>query len=107
MRNFLPFEDYDSLPALTPLELIYISLGKYQIKQAESYCQEHLKKNDSQFAMFKCPEEISQQYFQMFQQENEQPVLLFAKLSSRFRTTRKHDTFVLIDSNGEGEHCTY
>lgn len=32
MRNFLPFEDFDSLPTLTQLDLIYISLGTYQIK---------------------------------------------------------------------------
>lgn len=103
MRNFLPFEDFDSLPTLTQLDLIYISLGRYQIKQAASYCQEHLKQHDNQFAVFMCPEEIAQNFFQTYYEEGKHPILLFAKFSSRFRSAKKHQTIILIDSNGHGE----
>lgn len=105
MRQFVPFDDFDTLPTLTLQDLIFISLGKYQIKQAESYCQEHMKQNNSEFAVFMCPDEITREFCQSFYEEDNHPVLFFAKLSSRFRSVKKHQTYILIDSNGEGEHA--
>lgn len=103
IRVFEPFDDFDSLPTLTILDLIYISLGKYQIEQAASYCQEHMKKNDSRFALYVCPENLIGDSLGPYSEE-QNPRLFFVKFLSRFRSAVDHKTFVLIDLNGIGEN---
>lgn len=104
IRSFEPFDDFDSLPALSGLHLIYISLGRYQIKQAASYCQEHLKQNGSNFALFVCPENLVAEALEPYA-DNRNPKLFFAKFSSRFRSAAHHKTFVLIDCDGYNENA--
>lgn len=58
LKKFQPFEDFDNLPSLDGLDLIHIVLGKYQIKQAESYCKRHINDCDGQFHDFAFPDNL-------------------------------------------------
>lgn len=44
LKSFAEFENFDTLPFLRSEHLIRVSLGKYQIKQAHSYCSQHIKR---------------------------------------------------------------
>lgn len=98
-RQFESFSDYDLLPQLNEMDLIYVALGKYQIKQAASYCQNHLKKNDGEFVIYSLEADVCGDLFsEMFPGERSF-LLLLARLKSRFRSQKTHDAFVLIDKN--------
>lgn len=102
-RQFESFSEYDSLPQLNEIDLIYIALGKYQIKQAASYCQDHLKKNDGEFIIYSLESDVCRDLFtEMFPGERSL-LLLLVRLKSRFRSQKTHDTFVLIDKNENNE----
>lgn len=105
MKNFAQFDDLDSLPILTPLHLIYIALGTYQIKEAASYCQENMKNNGSIFKISTFPEGLNNYFFGSYQVNEQQPRLLHAMFRSRFRSDKKHNTFVLVDTNGQDENA--
>lgn len=103
MKYLEPFDDFDTLPSLTEAHLIMISFGKYQIKQAESYCQEHMKTHQGNFELFSLPENMTRKFFFAYYTDNRNPILLYSCFKSRFSSSKKHRTYVLIDSNGEGE----
>lgn len=103
LTQLQPFRDFDELPTLTERDLIMIALGRYQIKQAASYCQEHFRANNSDFAVFECPQNICEIILADFFVNVQQPKLLMARLNSRFRSQKKHDAYVLIDMLGQGE----
>lgn len=105
MKYAEPFDEFDSLPSLTFFQLFCISFGKYQIKQAESYCQEHMKAHEGHFELFSLPENISNTFFNDYYANNQKPVLLYACFKSRFNSTKKHRTYVLVDSNGQDENA--
>lgn len=104
LKKFEVFDDFDSLPMLTELQLIYISLGRYQIEQAQSYCQEHLKQNNSRFLTFVFPENLCRQFLPLFFENNRNIKLFLTQFKSRFVSKKKHNTFVLIDLNGTDEN---
>lgn len=54
VKNFVEFDDFQALPQLTNVDLIRIALGSYQIRQAPSYCQVHMKANESRFVVYTC-----------------------------------------------------
>lgn len=99
------FEDFDSLPTLRSQDLVRIALGKYQIRQAESYCAQHMKSNNGSFKMFSLSDELCQSNFASFFSENSKPILLLAQLDSRFRNRKYHNTFVLVNRIDEGENA--
>lgn len=101
MKHAEPFDDINLLPSLTESDLILISFGKYQIKQAESYCQEHLKAHEGRFELFSLPENEMRTFFHGYFIDNQRPILLYSCFKSRFNSAKKHRTYVLIDSNGE------
>lgn len=103
MKHFILYNDFDSLPFLTELQLIFISLGRYQIQQAESYCQEHMRENDSSFILYSFPENKTRIIFEPYYEREQRPILLYASLKSRFRGAKKHRTFVMVDLNGRDE----
>ncbi|XP_031622768.1 uncharacterized protein LOC116340428 [Contarinia nasturtii] len=103
LSKFNQFYDFEQLPALTQTDLILIALGKYQIKQAASYCQEHFKSNNFQFAVFECPNNILRKFFANFTTGDKQLKLLMARIKSRFRSNKTHDAYILIDILGQGE----
>lgn len=98
------FDDFDSLPILDENQLFFISLGKYQMKQAESYCQEHLKANQGQFEVYSLPENITREFLTSFFEGDQKPILLFAIFKSRFNGSKKHRTHVLINMNEASEN---
>lgn len=104
VRLFEIFDEFEELPHLSQMDLIWIALGKYQIKQAPSYCQEHLKVNDSQFVVFACPDEMCETLFTDFLGYGELK-LLMARLKSRFRSNKYHDAYLLINTGGQGENA--
>lgn len=102
-RTFEPFDMYHLLPSLTETDLFLISLGPYQIKNATSYAQMHSKQNDGQFLVFKVPDDVCAEFCRQFQMDDRSLVLLMARMKSRYNSSKNHDVFVLIDSNGIGE----
>lgn len=110
MKHFEEFEAVDELPVLSERDLLFISLGKYQIKQAASYCQEHVKRHSSQFQLFRYPESKQREFIEQFESEENKLILVFARILSRHRSQKKYDAYVLIDINGLGansvlEYC--
>lgn len=103
LKKFELFDDFDTLPMLNELDLIYIALGRYQIEQAESYCQEHMKDNDSRFVVFAFPDHLCREFLPSFFDNDRQPKLLMAQLKSRFISKKFHNTFLLIDERANGE----
>lgn len=101
--NLRPFADVESLPKVSELDLIYIALGKYQIKQAASYHHEHTKSNNGASEVFSLPDEICGSIFQRFQMDGRSLLLLMMRMKSRFRNQKRHDAFILIDRNSQPE----
>lgn len=105
MKLMQIFIDFDSLPQLTEHHLLRISFGPYQIKQAASYCQEHMKAHQNQFEVFSLPENKLRDFFSSFYDDDREPVLLYTNFRSRFTSGKKHRTFVLIDTKETDENA--
>lgn len=103
LRSCPVFEDFDSLPYLQSHHLVRISLGKYQIKQAQSYCSQYMKSNGGLFNVFSLPEELCHTHFTSFFSLECNPVLLLVQLDSRFRNKKYYNTFVLVNKLGHDE----
>lgn len=103
LKSCRPFTDFDSLPHLQSQHLVRISLGKYQIKQAQSYCSQHSKSKGGTFEMFSLPDELCRSQFASFYSEECKPVLLLAQLDSRYRNRKYHNTFILVNTIGHDE----
>lgn len=103
IKDFTQFNSYDELPILTMDHLFLISLERYPFKQAESYTQMHIKRNNDQFIVWVCPDNICRNVFPSFFTDNRDPLLFMLRLNSRFRSNKTHSTFVLIDRNGDDE----
>lgn len=101
--NLRPFVDFESLPKVSEQDLIYIALGKYQIKQAASYHHEHMKSNNGVSVVFTFPDEICGSIFQQFQMIGRSLLLLMMRMKSRFRNQKRYDAFILIDPNSQHE----
>lgn len=103
LKKFLPFENFDDLPSLANIDLIWIALGKYQIKQAESYYSQHKKDGDGCFNVFELPCE----YYEKFFAENYPGYhlkLLLLQIRSRFRSQTHYNAYILVDLDGEKEN---
>lgn len=98
LKDFRRFDDFEELPVLTETDLFWVSLGKYQIKNAASYCQAHLKVNQSQFATYTCPDEIYEDFFPDFVQNYGELILLMIRIKSHFRSNKSHDAYVLLST---------
>lgn len=105
MKNAELFEIFDNLPSLTEEHLLFISFGPYQIKQAHSYCQEHMKAHQNRFEIFSLPENTMHEFFNMFYDNYQNLVLLYCSFKSRFVSGKKHRTYVLIDVDGIDERA--
>lgn len=103
MKKFILVDDFDSLPTLTERDLLMRSLGKYQIKQAASYTQDHMKENGNQFSLFILPDNISYEFVAPFSSDGKSPAILMIQLKSRHKSRKYYNGFVLIDRDGEGE----
>lgn len=97
MKKFTLFENFNELPRMAKDRLFWISLGKYQIKQAKSYTQMHVKRNNNYFNVWICPDNICREAFSSFYVDDRDPALYMMKLDSRFRSQTTHKTFLLIN----------
>lgn len=105
IKNFVQFHDFDALPQLSVQQLMQISLGPYQIRQAPSYCQMHCKANNSEFVVFECPDEVAHEFLSDFISDKRKLKLLMMRLKSRFRSQKTHDVYVLVDVKSKSEEC--
>lgn len=105
IKKFTPFDNLDQLPELTKEHLFFVSLGGYQIKQAKSYTQMHIKQNENRFVVYTCPDEICFASFPSFYVGNRDPILFMMRLNSRFRSNVTHSPYVLIDKNSNDENA--
>lgn len=103
LKTFAPFEDVGSLPTLQHQDLVRISLGKYQLKQAQSYCSQHIKANEGSFNVFSLSDELCQTHFASFYNDDCEPILLLAQLDSRYRNRKHYNTFLLVNRIGNNE----
>lgn len=103
LKQFVLFEDFDTLPSLNGLDLIWIALGKYQIKQAESYCSRHIKDCDGQFNVFALPDQLCESFFASSYPDRSLKVLM-VQIKSRYRSQKYYNAFVLVDVFGEKEN---
>lgn len=90
---FTPANDLTIYPKFNFNDLKDVSQGVYQIKQAPSYCQSHLKANDGHFITNVCDAENCKKYCSSILKPNSNPLLLLANLSSRFKKSGKHSFF--------------
>lgn len=102
LKSFEPFDAYDDLPSLNGLDLIFIALGKYQIKQAESYCSRHFKGDDGNFNVFALPDQLCQSFFASKYLDRSIKLLLI-QISSRYRSQTYYNAFILVDLCGQNE----
>lgn len=96
-------------PKLTLDELKLIGLGSYQIKQARSYCQQHMK-DSGNFILHVCNQKETDEKCYQYLTAQAKLVLVLVRFRSRFQTTRTHSTYVLFNTNGLGRdvvkaHC--
>lgn len=90
-------------PKLSLDDLKSITQGTYQISQAKSYCQMHLKANDNRFKTNLLSAEQCRQFFSsLITNHRQDPRLILVKLPSRFVSQKCHKTYVLVDLNGNG-----
>lgn len=105
MKDVQLFENYEELPSLSAQQLYRISFGPYQIRQAASYCQEHMKAHQNRFEVFSMPENILRKFFSQFYDNGQSLILLYCSFKSRFISGKKHRTYILLDSNGTDENA--
>lgn len=103
LHQFTPFVNFNALPQLEKIDLVWIALGRYQIRQTPSYAQVHFRRNNSEFLVFECPNIILKKFLTKFISSNKNLKLLMGRLTSRFQSKKTHDVFVLIDLNGQGK----
>lgn len=91
-------------PQLTLNDLYAVSLGPYQIKNAISYYAQHQKENIFLVQKFEPNprNRISALDYAKFGINVSVPVLVKAYMKSRFRSTKSHHIFVLIDKAKTG-----
>lgn len=103
-KDFVPFENFEELPQLDEQDLLYISFGKYQIAQAASYAQDHIKSGGGVFKVFQFPQASLSQFFERFETPETSLSLFTAQIKSRFRSQVQHRPFILIDKNAQNEN---
>lgn len=81
-------------PQLSNEDIHMIAFGSYQMRMARSYLGEHFTSNGGTFHIAQYNGEID---FARFGIVVERPMLLKTQIQSRFISSKKHYTFVLID----------
>lgn len=91
-------------PKLTMDDLYYISLGPYQINNAVSYYAQHQKESIFLVQKFehKPKHRIPALDYSSFGISITNPLLIKAYMKSRFRSTKSHHIFVLVDKSKTG-----
>lgn len=107
-RSYQSVINLSLFPKLTLDELKLIGLGSYQIKQAKSYCQLHMK--DNAFLLYVCNTQEVDGKCMQYSSDGTKLMLVLVQFKSRFESNRIHSTHVLFDVNGVGKnvvkaHC--
>lgn len=89
-------ENLTLFPKMTYAELKDVSNGTYQIRQARSYCQSHLKANNNVFVSYICNATICNNLFKKLLTSTTNPILIYINLMSRFQSRKSHDVYVLL-----------
>lgn len=84
-------------PKFSYHELKIICHGSYQIRQAPSYYQSHLKENNGNFVIKLCNND--NRLNKILTQNTSNPILLMLDLKSRFRSNKTHKVHVLLSSD--------
>lgn len=114
-KHFIALEQAQIVfPILSLEELRVLSLGSYQIRQAESYYAQHISE-DGLFSISVSSSLIQHKKLSKIITEYgiQQPQLLFGQIKSRFQEKTKHCTFFLTDgaladsSSIKAYYCTY
>lgn len=94
-------------PRLTMDDLYGISLGPYQINNAVSYYAQHQKESIFLVQKFepKTGHRLSELKYDDFGIDIEDPLLVKAYMKSRFRSTKSHHIFVLVDKSKTGRNA--
>lgn len=103
LKAFTQLNNFNQLPQLDKMDLTWIALGSYQIRQAQSYSQVHVEANNGEFVVFECPKEIMEKFLPKFKSTGKKLKLLMARLNSRFHGKKTRDVFILIDLQGHRE----
>ncbi|XP_052742778.1 uncharacterized protein LOC112055836 [Bicyclus anynana] len=95
-------DNLNDFPQLTHSELILISLGIYQIKQARSYYGEHVRGNDG-YSIEVC-REVSSSLLQELSASN-RSWLLRGRIQSRHISRKTYFVYILVDSSLRGREA--
>lgn len=100
-KNFIRIDEHDFIfPQITQDELLMITQGTYQLRQAKSYANLHQKKGDGEFVCWYCPNEL---FGEVVREKNVvEPVVVAARLASRHRSQKNYDAFILADASKNG-----
>lgn len=101
-KSFISMTNLTLNPKISMNDLKKITQGTYQITQARSYCQMHLKENENQFKIEVCFDEECRKFCGSLLTSTHEPRLLLANMKSRFVSQKFHKAYVLIDLNGNG-----
>lgn len=95
-------DNLNDFPQLSDSELILISLGTYQIKQARSYYGEHVRGNDG-FIIEVC-REVSSSLLRELSASNTS-WLLRGRIQSRHISRKTYFVYILVDSSRRGREA--
>ncbi|XP_028165256.1 uncharacterized protein LOC114356347 [Ostrinia furnacalis] len=95
-------DNLNDFPQLTHSQLILISLGTYQIKQARSYYGEHVRGNDG-FVIEVC-REVSSSLLRELSASNTS-WLLRGRIQSRHISRKTYFIYILVDSSRRGREA--
>lgn len=97
--SFKSVNNLTLFPKFTYRELKEISQGSYQIRQAKSYCQSHVRANNNMFIINVCDDvNVCKRYCEQLLKGSD-PLLLSLDLLSRFQSKKYHKAYVLLDFN--------
>ncbi|XP_041981920.1 uncharacterized protein LOC121735234 isoform X1 [Aricia agestis] len=95
-------DNLNDFPQLSESELILISLGTYQIKQARSYYGEHMRQNDG-FVIEVC-REVANSLLRELSASNTS-WLLRGRILSRHISRKTYYIYILVDSSRRGREA--
>lgn len=113
MRSFQQIDtDNFQFPQFAKEELHQFTLGTYQIKQAKSYANHHKRAKmdwNTEYLCYMCPTDTTQKFFaDVIRDTNtSQPVLVFTRMASRFRSNKSHDSYILANASKNGPSAIF
>lgn len=100
--NFFQCIDPEQLefPRLSQEQIKLFSLGTYAMKQSISYAAEHRREHGGKFEVFALRSDHVYAHFAEICAENnfKKPMLICAKIKSRFRGSKIHKVYILYDA---------